>query len=146
MKGSLLAIDPGAKTGYAVFYDGKLALTGVFEPGDISKNLGSEFDLVAIENPVIYPHSKANPNSILKLARVVGRYEQYFQACRQRLVEPRDWKGTINGDIMVARILNQMTTPESLVFLKYQGGYKHNAVDAIGLGKWAMRQTWAATL
>lgn len=142
MIASLLTIDPGAKTGYAVFYDGKLALAGVFEPGDIAKNVTTDFDLVVIENPTIYPHSRVKPDSILKLARVVGRYEQYFSKCRQQLVLPREWKGTIDGDIMCNRIKAAMNTQESLVLLAYKGGYAHNAVDAIGLGKWALRQPW----
>ncbi len=144
----LLALDPGARTGWALFHDlsgWHVAAAGVFSPTDPCIVPVKTLDFVVIENPVIYPNSRARPADILKLARIVGRYEERF-ASRTRhpvqLVEPRQWKGTIDGDIMVARIEAAMTEADRITLAGYRGGYRHNAVDAIGLGYWALRQPW----
>jgi hypothetical protein len=84
--------------------------------------------------------NQATVSSILKLARCVGRYEERFSDTLIELVAPRDWKGTIDGDIMVKRIQAALTPSEAAVLAAYTGGYAHNAVDAIGLGKWSLRQ------
>ena len=99
-------------------------------------------DIVVIENPQIYPHSKARPSNILQLARVVGRYEERFKGARQKLVSPHEWKGSINGDIFTARICAAMTPAERQLLRSISDGVVHNAIDAVGLGKWAFRQPW----
>jgi hypothetical protein len=140
---TLLAIDPGLRTGWAYFqiWPGKepfLDGAGVLQPED---GLGyATPDYVLIENPRIYPNGKANPEDILKLARLVGRYEERFRKARAvHLVRPRDWKGTVDGDIMCARIEAAFTPEEKAVVAAYKGGYRHNMIDAIGMGKWAFR-------
>jgi hypothetical protein len=150
---SLLAIDPGAHTGFASFWrlgqELVLQECGVVQPNDTDWPTVSDHALVVIENPVIHQGSKARPADILKLARIVGRYEERFcsaalkKPALKQLPEPRDWKGTINGDIMCKRIRDALTPYEERIFLNYKGGYAHNALDAIGLGKWAIRQPWA---
>lgn len=138
---SLLAIDPGAHTGMAYFalHDGAWRLMEAFvcTPDDCSFPVRP--DLVVIECPTRV-FDQATIGSILKLARVAGRYEERFAGTLVELVAPRDWKGTIDGDIMVERIKNSMSGHEAAVLARYKGGYAHNAVDAIGLGKWALRQ------
>ena len=139
---SLLALDPGARTGWAFFrrwpHEGwVLEGAGVVTPAE---SLGvSHPDFVVIENPQIYPNSKARPADILTLARLVGRYEERFRKTKVLLVLPRQWKGTIDGDVMIARIEAALTPDEAAVCAAYQGGYGHNMIDAIGLAKWAVR-------
>lgn len=147
---NLLAIDPGAHTGWAYFDRGILRSCGVASPDD--HFFSARIQMVAIENPRIYPDgSQARPNDILTLARIVGRYQERYTGNAEyiQLVEPRGWKGTINGDVMVNRIKEQMTGEEALTYLQGTFGvaksYAHNAVDAIGLGKWAIRQPWYRT-
>lgn len=139
---SLLAIDPGARTGWAFFQawpqGWRLDGCGVVQP-DVSLGISNP-DIVVIENPQIYANGKADPDDILKLARLVGRYEERFRkASLIELVRPREWKGSIDGDIMCARIEAAMTPEEKVVAAAYKGGYRHNMIDAIGLGKWAAR-------
>ena len=107
----LLVIDPGANSGFARFDrraagDWRLVSAMVASPEVRSLDqLFAKPDIVVIENPQIYPHSRARPADILKLARIVGRYEERFADARQmRLVHPHEWKGSIAGDIMVERI------------------------------------------
>jgi hypothetical protein len=148
MKTSLLAIDPGARTGYAWFQhfvnDGWFLQGGGVCSPDSAELLGDPFNQVVIENPVIYPHSKARPADILTLARIVGRYQERFRHCPIELVEPRRWKGTIDPDIMLRRIEVALTARDRAVYNSYTGGYKHNFTDAVGLGKWAVAQPFMA--
>jgi hypothetical protein len=145
-KTSLLAIDPGAKTGWALFLESadvwRLAACGVVSPMDPTPWPGSKkLDQIVIEVPVIYPHSKASPKSILTLSRIVGRYEERFaEAGPIELIEPRTWKGTIDGDIMIRRIEAGLSLEDRRVHDQYTGGYKHNMTDAVGLGFWALKQ------
>ena len=88
---------------------------------------------VVIENPCIYPTTK-RPNDILTLARIVGRFEERYRTSRVRLVTPREWKGTLPKALMAKRILAALT-PQEKVTAK---GLGPDAIDAIGLGKWAL--------
>jgi hypothetical protein len=143
MKTSLLALDPGAKTGWAAFqrFDAgwKLTAGGVMSPDD-AYPARVMYDQVVIENPVIYPHSKARPADILTLARIVGRYQERYACSRIELVEPRRWKGSIDGDIMLRRIEAALNAADRAVYDAVKCGYKHNFTDAVGLGKWALMQ------
>jgi hypothetical protein len=149
---SVLAIDPGAKTGWALFQSRverpwHLAACGVVCPQDHLWLGGLEdLDLVVIENPQIYPSSKVPPNDILTLARIVGRYEERFagRAERIELVKPREWKGSVNGDIMARRIESALSAYDKDVMrgclVGTAEGYRHNAIDAIGLAQWTIKQ------
>jgi hypothetical protein len=144
---TLLAIDPGADTGIALFFIGPdcqpvLVNANVVSPDDVA---WARFmpDIVIIETPRIYPHSRARPNDILKLARIVGRYQERFKGARGiRLVEPHEWKGSVDGDIMTKRIESALTPSEMGITKGLPKSTAHNAVDAIGLGKWSFRQAW----
>jgi hypothetical protein len=141
---SLLAIDPGARTGWAFYLDVGgwfLQACGVAQPDEDFCPFAQVKDVV-IENPQIYPQSRARPNDILTLARIVGRYEERFRAARVRLVKPREWKGSINGDVFCARIEASLPERDRPALSAYRGGYRHNCVDAVGLGAWALRQPW----
>ena len=140
----LLAIDPGAKTGVAMFFrppPASWTLDKVYTvavPG-WGESVQPQSDmLVVIENPVIYPNGKARPKDVLTLARIVGRYQERFARYEQRLVEPREWKGSVDGDIMTQRIKDALTPHERITV----GAADHNALDAVGLGKWSLRQPW----
>lgn len=129
----LLAIDPGKSTGWALFFEGRLVQCGaVVGREDIPS---SAPDQVVIENPVIYPRSKARPNDILKLARTVGWYEKVYSYAPTALVEPRVWKGTIPKALMLKRLRDGLTERE---FFLAQN-WPHDTVDAIGLGKWYLK-------
>jgi hypothetical protein len=143
---ALLAIDPGAATGVAMLFIGPgcpavLMAADVLAPDDVgwAKYMP---DIVVIEDPQIYPHSKARPNDIGKLWKIVGRYIERYKGASVRLVHPHEWKGSIDGDIMVRRIEAAMTPAELALLAPLPKGTRHNAVDAIGLAKWSTRQPW----
>lgn len=143
---TLLAIDPGANTGIALFFLGPdcppvLVSAAVVSP-DAWVGDSTLPDIVVIENPQIYPHSKARPADVLTLARIVGRYEERFKDAKQRLVLPHEWKGSVPGDIMTERIKAALSPMEKERISFLCKSVAHNAIDAIGLGKWALRQPW----
>lgn len=137
---TLLAIDPGKHTGFALFYEGELVRCGVVTP---YQDMGAGClgpDQVVIEFPRIYPQGHPRPNDLLELAAVAGRYEERFRDSRIELIYPREWKGTISGDIMCRRIETSLTPIQADVLAAYKGGHRHNAIDAIGLGLWSLKQ------
>ena len=94
---TLLSIDPGAATGVALFFIGPdcapvLVNANVFAPDDVASARYMP-DIVVIEDPQIYPHSKARPGDILTLAKLVGRYQERFKNCRVRLRPPARVEG-----------------------------------------------------
>ena len=137
----LLAIDPGNSSGLALFeFEGQWVLKGAWVTSPDVVVFVPPLEVIVIECPKMYPHEK-NPGSILKLALTVGRYVERYPG-RQFLPNPRDWKGTIDGDIMTARIEAEMNAREREIYDKIARGTRHNAADAIGIGKWALRQPW----
>lgn len=147
---SLLAIDPGACTGYALFQkyaEGRWALVnaGAYPP---DRRVFLEPYTVVIESPQIYPNSKARPADILTLARIVGRYQERYDSSEQVLVSPHEWKGSVNGDIMIARIESALNRTEIEIAARADlpKSKYHNMIDAIGIGKWALRQPFARKL
>lgn len=139
---SLLALDPGKHTGWAL-YDklGEWTLRdgGVFDPYKGFPPILMRCQNIVIENPRITP-TTPNPESILKLARIVGRFEEKFWDRTVILVRPSEWKGTVDGDIMVKRIEAETPLRDRPGLLSYTGGYRHNMIDAIGLGRWLLKQ------
>lgn len=131
----LSTIDPGTHSGWARFAERSLTACGL--------GPDSYFGHVIIEVPVIYPGSrKVNPNDLITLAVKVGehKYAAESRGCSVELVKPRTWKGTIDGDIMCARILRLMTPAERAIFNAAPGAasYRHNILDAIGIGLWKL--------
>ena len=140
---TLLAIDPGLHTGWAFFINAEgwhVTAAGVAAPDDPQWSPLRKYDLVVIENPQIYPNSPARPADILKLARIVGRYEERFAGSPIELVLPRAWKGTVPKKVMIARIEASMDDRARGACAAFKGGYRDNMLDAVGLGQWAIQQ------
>lgn len=136
----LLAIDPGADSGWAVFFHSMLIACGL---GNEPKPLPDRFDTIAVEHPVIYPHGRTkNPNDIVKLAVNAGEWAGRFRArvSEVRYIEPRTWKGTIDGDLCNARVLERLDDTERMIVddatrdQRIPAKKSHNMLDAIGIG------------
>lgn len=139
----LLAIDPGADSGWAIFFKGMLIACGL---GSDPNPLPEKFDVLVIEYPMIYPHGRtANPNDILKVAFNAGEWFGCYgkRAGEFKLVKPREWKGTINADICNARTWAKLDDGEKNVVddavreQRIAARKRHNVIDAIGLGLFA---------
>ncbi len=153
----LLAIDPGLDTGWAIVDErGALRACGLGDPrtGPIIVSR------VIIECPKVYPArlSKGDPNNLITLAVQVGQYKERFKAWPVELVFPREWKGTVDPDVLCRRVYAALSAedratldhvlaplarspfaPETLT-----AGKRHNVIDAVGLARWAVGSRLAA--
>lgn len=142
---TLLAIDPGAHTGMAQFATRiiddhttwMLVHAQMVSPDDVDGYATP--DIVVLECPNrIFGY--ARPEDIIKLATVAGRYMERYRGARVHVVAPHDWKGSVDKKIMTARIRAALT-PAEAKFIPTCGKVD-DIIDAIGLGKWALRQAW----
>jgi len=83
---------------------------------------------------------KGDPNDLIAIsargAWFAGRMAPYI--FDYEAVTPRQWKGTVDGDIFLTRITKRLDERE-LGLLDTCGAIdslKHNVIDAIGLGLW----------
>lgn len=144
----LLAIDPGADTGWALFDSARrLHSCGLDNPPEPEEAYPAySLDEVIIECPVLRPRGEKNPNAILKVARNAGEWGgRYGEYCTTlRYVSPNDWKGTTPKDISHARLWSKLDAKEqgivdaSFKASKGRNGLapskRHNVLDAIGIG------------
>lgn len=94
---------------------------------------------VASECPQVYTagKSKGDPNDLIELAGVVGRVAGGLRAASERSYLPREWKGTLDGDVMVERIkarVDERLVERARVQLPRAQDKHHNVWDAIGVG------------
>lgn len=140
----VFAIDPGNKTGWAVFEDGRLIMCGVKSKAEMlapphPKITEPIWDLVVIEEPQMYQgrRAKGNPQDIIDLAVYVGQLEQRFRVtkCIKR-VKPARWKGQLDKKLCHQRAREKLTMYEQNVVDHAQ--VDHNGWDAVAMGLWAL--------
>lgn len=140
----LIAIDPGTITGWALFLEGRLEVCGWTNPArwttlvdvagcDIPRGITRN---VVIEEPTIYPHSKADPNDIMKLQLKVGQLKNIFESrgFSVTLVQPRTWKRQVKKKVHHPRILKRLEPAEYII----ARDQRHDVLDAVGLGLWKL--------
>jgi len=147
---SVLAIDPGRDTGWAFLDDsGALLFCGLGTPPD---SVGHP---VIIERPQVYRgrSSKGDPNDLITLAIQVGQYKERCERAQSKveLVLPRDWKGTVDPDVLCHRVVTSLSPSERDCLIRIitplarkpmtdehlTAGKRHNVIDAVGLAKWS---------
>ena len=139
----LLAIDPGAHTGWAAFgcahYTGDAGLNRLLACGSGSPTL--EFAArVVIELPQIYPSHPVPPNDIITLAFLAGRYAgAAMPGVEVSTVFPHQWKGNLPKDVCAARVRAKLSLAERAIVDACDApkGQMHNVLDAIGIGLFA---------
>jgi hypothetical protein len=132
---NLLAIDPGNATGWAVFVDNALESCGTIKPVLWETLSVPPGGFVIIEEPTIYPHSKADPANIMALQLKVGDLRGFFsrRGYTVELVQPRTWKGQVPKDIHAGRTLRKLSAAERV---RIPTKHTHDTLDAVGLGLW----------
>lgn len=128
---AVLGIDPGLDTGWAVIIDGKLVNAGLGEPRTVDNvTLGS----VYIECPRIYPTGTPNPNDLIKLAVMVGRYAEFFEVygLDVTLVAPSGWKGQLPKAVTERRVRARFPDVDRWL-VGVPKGKQHNILDAVGI-------------
>jgi len=144
----LIAFDPGAHTAAWATFDGGLLMRCGIEQEPLGRALGQRFASIAarvvIELPQVYQQRawRGDPNDLIAVAVTVGRIMQTFEgtAGETSVVLPHTWKGNVPKAIMGERILGRLDHEERSVLerLKLPATIKHNVIDAIGLGLWAL--------
>jgi hypothetical protein len=98
---------------------------------------GQHEAFAALEVPQVYQGSKqlGDPDDLLQLAGVVGAIASLGFRGSVDGVAPREWKGTIKPDIVIARVQAILTPEETArVELPTAKGLQHNVWDAVGIG------------
>lgn len=149
----LLAVDPGASAGWALFAldtaDGPILTACGLGASSFSVAISGPFlTQIVIEEPRIYPGGRTrDPNALIKVAIDVGRWLGHLDAvvpatAPRTLVAPREWKGQVPKEIHNARTLAKLLEYERLVLDRVLSplapSKRHNVIDAVGLGLWAV--------
>lgn len=94
---------------------------------------------IAIEVPRIYPagQHKGDQNDLIDVAMVSSACAAalfcLLPSADLRAFYPRDWKGTIDADVMTKRIESRLTAAERLRFTHVSSTLDHNTIDAVGI-------------
>lgn len=149
---SLLSVDPGNNTGWA-FFNG----TGVLQCCGLVKCLVpasldalaekvARADSVYVEIPQVYsgPRAKGDPNDLIQVALCAGWVISQYRQADLKTVKPAEWKGQEPKDITYKRVLASLDAVERATFdiclSRFNKGVRHNVVDAVGIGLWALRR------
>jgi hypothetical protein len=135
----LIAIDPGADAGWAVF-DERLRLVSCGLGAPHTEGLAVRKAI--IEKPMIYPggKQKARPADIITLAVRAGESGGLLRSAGVdvQYVEPFRWKGSVPKDVCHARIWGKLTDVERGIVDSAGKGIapskRHNILDAVGIG------------
>lgn len=141
----LLAIDPGADSGWALFENSTLRKAGLGAPALI-KN--APLEKVVVERPMIYPggRQKARPRDVITLALKAGEVAGAWRSatgCDITYHEPDEWKGgAISKDMHQPRIWAALRDEEQEILSQAckgkAAGKRHNIIDAVGIGLYAV--------
>ena len=164
MSHTLLSTDPGkCDAGVALYGAGKLVECAFIAPKDgtpYNVVLGIEAWLVRalrnhtsspdpkvndliVEGQQIYPGlRRENPNDLLPLAQVVGGVLSRIQHYRHQIILPRVWTGGKPKEVRIRHFIGGASEEEKQLLsnLKAPGHKKHNVIDAICLGAYALKR------
>lgn len=148
---SVIGIDPGKRTGAAVFWQNDLWSAFYFDRSKAFDELPIVPFLpviIIIEKPWIYPLGlgKGDPNDLIDLAifagEIAGWYRARLAGVEIVFVAPRTWKGTVPKAIHNERVLAALTADERKILPKHARakGFDHNMIDAVGLALWQLER------
>ncbi len=146
LRGLTLAIDPGKDTGWSLWTDASLIGAGLVDgdrphiptPPDGVDNL-----LVEIPQERVAGGGRRAPaNDLIRLAFRAGTVVGGVHHVHRHEVLPVTWKGTLPKDVCARRVIERLSDFErvrldaSLSLIS--PGARHNALDAVGLGLYAV--------
>lgn len=137
----LLAIDPGADCGWALFDQTtkRLIQCGLRKMPDLSKEQLGRIRALVVERPHA-GQGKASKKDIITLSIRAGELAgiwSYLTGVVPQYVEPQRWGGGVHKNIKNDRVLARLF-PEELIILGPKKN--HNVLDAIGIGLWKIRR------
>lgn len=130
-----LTIDPGVeRCGQALFNERGVLLTCAW----LSHPLSTHADFAVLEVPQVYPNGRGDPNDLIDVAVAGGILIGKAMPDHIRYVRPREWKGTVNPDVMLERILSKLSKDERRIYDAdthlVPASKRHNVIDSIGIG------------
>lgn len=150
-----IGIDPGARYfGAAIGRENKLVAATVFRghEDNVGPVLIEQFALWVFrqvgtgsrefigELPKVYSagQQKGDQNDLIRVAYSLGVVLSTGRAGVDsiQLVSPREWKGTVEGEAMITRILGRLSDEERKTIDVDRSADKEHAVDAAGLILW----------
>jgi hypothetical protein len=136
-RGRFDAIDPGTTYyGVARFFDGALEWCA-YSP-TLSVPIVTRGTTLVIEGQRFRTGSRADPQTIIDLAFAAGTIRGQYYGTVVKIDDPQMWKGTIDGKIMIQRILKRLTPMETLIVTSSLKGVRksnhEHVIDAIGIG------------
>ena len=150
------AVSPAGGTGLAWFTEGgalyhAMLLRPVRGVPDVAERIRATLDsvdlfrqstpaLCLVEWPQIYADSPVNPNHLLGLAGVAMAIVMQIKPSHVHSVLPREWKGTLDGAVMAARIEGRLTPEEIARIEPCPKSLRHNVLDSIGIGLWYFKR------
>lgn len=148
----ILAFDPGALTGWALFElrtgakprDAILVACGLKSPQAPMPAPQQAIEKVYSERPKYYPHSKVPARDLITLAIRAGEcMGPYLLAGADvHYYEPWEWKGSIDKKIHHPRLWGALSPNEQeLVGMSLKGiapSKRNNVMDGIGIGLFAL--------
>lgn len=93
--------------------------------------------VVVTECPQIYSagKGKGNPNDLIPLAQIGAAFAWDVIGAEWVEFLPREWKGTLDPDVLIERIKSRLTVEEKAHVESFKrGGLDHNIWDAVGIG------------
>jgi len=102
-------------------------------------------DTLVVEQPQIYDnqHQKGEQRSLIELAIAAGALIHAASEDVQAVLrlQPAQWKGQVNKDVMVERIKGKLSGQETQnVELPKAKTLQHNVWDAVGIGLYRLRR------
>lgn len=85
------------------------------------------------ERPRVYLGKKVNPDDLIPLAEI-GACLMGIVGMPLKIYRPHDWKFSVDGDVMVERIKDRLSTLEHRRIILPSKSLAHNVYDAAGLG------------
>lgn len=103
---------------------------------------GREITSAVLERPRVYVTHAAPPDDLMMVGLVVGGLAHVL--VREGIPEvtmivPSRWKRQVPKEIMLSRIEERLSDAERSRIKERRSTFRHNVVDAVGLGKWYAR-------
>ena len=141
-----LSVDPGTREmGWALWRGTSLVQCGLARgktwTGTVRKMPELPcVDVLTLEDQQIYRSSPVDAHALLAVARVVGAVVAFYDYPKHSLVKPAKWKGQVPKKICNERTLKALSQIETEVVgnVKCPASLRHNLLDAIGIGLWAV--------
>lgn len=94
--------------------------------------------VVVVEQQVVYPHARVDPNDIVQVAGVAGAVAAVGASLGALVVgvDPAAWKGQAPKHVVAARSREVLSGAE---LARVEAGATLDAWDAVGLGLWYLR-------